>query len=181
MQAAAAPSWLDLARDPEWPLLWLDTSNVPSATDTVDHGSFHNACEACICTRIVAEFVALGLPAAAVGITSPYSQQIKRISREMEAFPALAGASAMTVDKFQGQDRAAMLLSLVRSNAASSPGALLADFRRVNVALTRAKTKLIIVGNSTTVAVVPVMAAALTGVQNFGRVVDLAAHRELAT
>jgi DNA replication ATP-dependent helicase Dna2 len=180
VQAAAAPSWLSLARDPEWPLLWLDTRNVPSA-DTLDHGSFHNACEACICARIAAEFVALGLPAAAVGITSPYSQQIKRISTEMEAFPALAGASAMTVDKFQGQDRAVMLVSLVRSNAEASPGVLLADFRRVNVALTRAKTKLIIVGDSSTVAVVPVVAAMLTGVQNFGRVVDLAAHWEFAT
>jgi superfamily I DNA and/or RNA helicase len=96
------------------------------------------------------------------------------------ATPAAAAAAAdgmdvMTIDKFQGQDRAALVLSLVRS----APGrgvaiaGLLTDFRRVNVALTRAKHKLIIIGDSATLSDVPMLSAAFKAVKAYGRVVAL--------
>lgn len=175
MQEPRLCGWLSKAVDPAVPLLWLDTSTLPAAGDSRDHGSFHNACEACICAHVAAALVARGVAAELVGITSPYSRQIARLSHEMAAFPELAGASVMTIDKFQGQERAAMIISLVRSNASGLTGALLADFRRVNVALTRARTKLIVVGNAATVAAVPTMAAARDGVDALGVRIDLAA------
>ncbi|KAI0015315.1 AAA domain-containing protein [Xylariomycetidae sp. FL0641] len=55
-----------------------------------------------------------------------------------------------TADRFQGRDKEVVVLSLVRSNAARSVGDLLRDWRRVNVALTRAKTKLLVVGSRAT-------------------------------
>jgi len=55
-----------------------------------------------------------------------------------------------TVDKYQGRDKACILLSLVRSNESSSVGDLLKDWRRVNVAVTRAKSKLILIGSLST-------------------------------
>eukprot|EP01094_Clydonella_sp_ATCC50884_P020682 TRINITY_DN4346_c0_g1_i8.p1 TRINITY_DN4346_c0_g1~~TRINITY_DN4346_c0_g1_i8.p1 ORF type:complete len:1156 (+),score=150.78 TRINITY_DN4346_c0_g1_i8:1073-4540(+) len=55
-----------------------------------------------------------------------------------------------TVDRFQGRDKEVILLSCVRSNSSGSIGDLLRDRRRVNVAITRAKTKLILVGSRST-------------------------------
>ena len=55
-----------------------------------------------------------------------------------------------TADKFQGRDKDVVILSLVRSNEAKCVGELLKDWRRINVALTRAKTKLLVVGSGET-------------------------------
>ena len=63
-----------------------------------------------------------------------------------------------TVDRFQGRDKAAVLFTLVRSNEAGSAGRLLADWRRINVAITRAKQKLVFVGSADTLAEVPMFA-----------------------
>jgi DNA replication ATP-dependent helicase Dna2 len=67
----------------------------------------------------------------------------------------------MTVDKCQGRDFECVVLSLVRSNGQGDTGSLLADFRRLNVAFTRAKRKMIIVGSASTVAHSAVLAAFL--------------------
>ena len=63
-----------------------------------------------------------------------------------------------TVDRFQGRDKAVVLFTLVRSNEAGSAGRLLADWRRINVAITRAKQKLVFVGSADTLAEVPIFA-----------------------
>lgn len=55
-----------------------------------------------------------------------------------------------TVDKFQGRDKRAIIVSLVRSNKEGKAGMLLQDFRRLNVAFSRAKEKMIIVGSYST-------------------------------
>lgn len=70
-----------------------------------------------------------------------------------------AGLETLTVDKCQGRDKDAVIVSLVRGNAERSAGKLLADWRRINVALTRPKVKLAVIGSPATVASVPVLAA----------------------
>ena len=55
-----------------------------------------------------------------------------------------------TVDTFQGRDKSCIIVSLVRSNAECAVGTLLLDWRRLNVAFTRAKTKLIVIGGRNT-------------------------------
>ena len=55
-----------------------------------------------------------------------------------------------TADRFQGRDKEIIILSLVRSNEAKSIGELLKDWRRINVAFTRAKTKLLVIGSRET-------------------------------
>ena len=178
LQVRIAPDWLARAIDPSAPLVWLDTAGLPEAHDTREHTSYCNTCEAVVCARIASQLAELGLHADAIGVTSPYSRQVARIARELSecsaAHFANTAAAVMTIDKFQGQDRAAMIVSLVRSNAEGAAGALLADFRRVNVALTRAKTKLILVGDSATVSAVPVMREAFAAVRDLGVVVLLA-------
>jgi len=60
------------------------------------------------------------------------------------------GMEPLTVDRSQGRDWPCVILSLVRSNEQRDVGTLLADWRRLNVALTRAKAKLVVVGSANT-------------------------------
>ncbi len=88
-----------------------------------------------------------------VGIISPYRAQVqylKRLIKKYEFFkPYRHLISVNTVDGFQGQERDVILVSLVRSNDDGQIG-FLKDLRRMNVAMTRARMKLIILGNKDT-------------------------------
>ena len=88
-----------------------------------------------------------------VGIISPYRAQVqylKKIIKKYEFFkPYRRLISVNTVDGFQGQERDVILISLVRSNDEGQIG-FLKDLRRMNVAMTRARMKLIILGNKNT-------------------------------
>jgi DNA replication ATP-dependent helicase Dna2 len=61
-----------------------------------------------------------------------------------------SGLEMCTIDRFQGRDKSVIIISLVRSNSEGKVGRLLQDFRRLNVAFSRAKKKMIIVGSFTT-------------------------------
>jgi predicted DNA helicase len=88
-----------------------------------------------------------------IGIITPYSAQVERLAKLAEASEELSilarYISINTVDAFQGQERDIIAISFVRSNEKSEVG-FLSDIRRTNVAITRARKKLIIVGDSAT-------------------------------
>ena len=90
-----------------------------------------------------------------IGIISPYQEQIKTIVPMMASYEHvnnMAGHIAVnTIDSFQGQEKEVIYISLTRSNATRSIG-FLEDTRRINVAMTRAKKKLVIVGDATTLS-----------------------------
>ncbi len=92
------------------------------------------------------------------GIISPYKSQVKLLRsllrRDTFFNPYRNLLSANTVDGFQGQERDVILISLVRSNENGQIG-FLHDLRRVNVAITRARMKLIVVGDSYTLCRTP--------------------------
>ncbi len=77
---------------------------------------------------------------------SPYSAQVEEAKSYFDK-----GLKIKTIDSFQGQENENVIISLVRSNNESNIG-FLSDYRRMNVALTRAKEKLIIIGDSSTLA-----------------------------
>jgi ATP-dependent RNA/DNA helicase IGHMBP2 len=79
-------------------------------------------------------------------IISPYRAQVQLLQQE---FASTEGVSVNTIDSFQGQERDVVYLSLVRSNDQGDIG-FLRDYRRMNVAMTRARMKLIIIGDSAT-------------------------------
>jgi ATP-dependent RNA/DNA helicase IGHMBP2 len=89
-----------------------------------------------------------------IGIISPYREQVKtmeEISREDPKLESLQNVITInTIDAFQGQERDIIYISLVRSNEKQQIG-FLSDARRMNVAMTRAKKKLIIIGDSATI------------------------------
>ena len=88
-----------------------------------------------------------------VGLISPYKAQVQYLRQliKREAFfkPFRSAISINTVDGFQGQERDIILISLVRANEAGQIG-FLNDLRRMNVAMTRARMKLIILGDVAT-------------------------------
>lgn len=90
-----------------------------------------------------------------IGIISPYRGQVEVLKEQMSHAPALADLapqiSINTIDSFQGQERDVIYVSLTRSNPESKIG-FLADIRRMNVAMTRARKKLVIVGDGATLS-----------------------------
>ena len=88
-----------------------------------------------------------------IGVISPYKEQVQYltqlISTDEELKPYASQLAVKTVDGFQGQEKDIIYISLVRSNEKMEIG-FLNDIRRMNVALTRAKKKLIVIGDSAT-------------------------------
>jgi len=87
------------------------------------------------------------------GIISPYKSQVNYLRSLLKRTPELSSIRHLitinTIDGFQGQERDVILISLVRSNATGQIG-FLTDLRRMNVGITRARMKLILIGNSST-------------------------------
>ena len=102
----------------------------------------------------VSEVLSIGydLPES-IGIISPYKAQVESISKMVDEsdleFKRIITVN--TVDGFQGQERDMIYISMVRSNETGEIG-FLSDERRMNVALTRAKRKLVVIGDSATIA-----------------------------
>ena len=93
-------------------------------------------------------------PSLDIGIISPYKQQMEWLRENKEAFEfdetKLNSLSVKTIDGFQGEERDVIYISLVRSNENQEIG-FLSDLRRMNVAITRAKKKLVVIGDSSTI------------------------------
>lgn len=88
-----------------------------------------------------------------VGIIAPYKEQVRILKNKLDKIPMLhqyaKRITINTVDGFQGQERDVIYISLVRSNKKGEIG-FLGDTRRMNVALTRARKKLVLIGDSAT-------------------------------
>ncbi len=89
-----------------------------------------------------------------IGIISPYNAQVKLLKElfeDIETDEYIKGITSVnTIDSFQGQERDVIYISLVRSNEKGIVG-FLSEIRRMNVAMTRAKKKLVIIGDSSTI------------------------------
>ena len=90
-----------------------------------------------------------------VAIVSPYKQQVQILNalvQENEILnPYRSKIAVNTIDSFQGQERDVVYISLTRSNGDGSIG-FLSDTRRMNVAMTRARKKLVVIGDSSTLS-----------------------------
>ncbi|KAL7618576.1 uncharacterized ATP-dependent helicase C29A10.10c [Lactuca sativa] len=117
--------------------------------------SYQNIHEAQFCLKLYQHLQksvkSLGIPKVSVGIITPYKLQLKCIQREFEEVLKSEEGKDLyinTVDAFQGQERDVIIMSCVR---ASNHGVgFVADIRRMNVALTRAKRALWVMGNAST-------------------------------
>ncbi|XP_077093322.1 DNA replication ATP-dependent helicase/nuclease DNA2 isoform X2 [Siphateles boraxobius] len=141
-------AWVQAALEPNSPVCFLDTSQVP-AHETVEKSGISNHTEAILVQALVTLLLKAGCRASDIGVIAPYRQQLKAISSLLQgdAFKAL---EVNTVDKYQGRDKSVIIVSFVRSNPEGNLGELLQDWRRLNVAITRAKHKLLMLGSAPT-------------------------------
>ncbi len=89
-----------------------------------------------------------------IGVISPYRHQVELLKekvRQSELLSNYAGLTVNTIDSFQGQERDMIFISMTRSNTDNMIG-FLSELRRMNVAMTRAKKKLVVIGDSGTLS-----------------------------
>lgn len=146
--SAFVGNWILDTLLPSRPVVFLDTDRVPAPESRSEH-LVSNETEAAIVHQLACALLKAGLQPASLGIISPYRHQLKLITQifHRDADTKQNEIEINTVDKYQGRDKACIIVSLVRNNEHSNVGDLLRDWRRVNVAVTRAKRKLILIGS----------------------------------
>lgn len=180
----AAPEVADRAIVPiDPPLVWIDTARLgyeeeknPIST------SILNKNEAIILVEVLKMYVAeMGMERMLrervdFGIISPYKSQVsllrKMVRRSRDLKELLPSIAIDTVDGFQGRERDVVLISMVRGNDEGRIG-FLNDLRRMNVAITRARMKLIIIGDTSVLSKTPFYNKLIEHVVEHGRMLEV--------
>ncbi|KAM4602916.1 DNA replication ATP-dependent helicase/nuclease DNA2 [Polymixia lowei] len=173
-------AWIQTALLPSNPVGFLDTSLVP-ALESVEQGGVSNHTEAALIHILLSLLIKAGCKSSDIGVIAPYRQQLKMISALLQA-SAFSGVEVNTVDRYQGRDKSVILLSFVRSSSEEGNlGELLKDWRRLNVAVTRAKHKLLMVGSASTLRRYAPLDKLLNHLQQESMIIQLppAAHKAL--
>lgn len=132
---------------PEYPFVFLDTKEMTAAERSfTGSNSYDNPVEAEIVLDIIDRAVKLSLSEKDIAVIAPYKDQVDLINQHNN----FENVEIDTVDSFQGREKEMVIFSAVRSNEDHNIG-FLRDLRRLNVALTRAKKKLIVVADSSTI------------------------------
>ncbi|KAI9223437.1 AAA domain-containing protein [Blastocladiella britannica] len=102
-----------------------------------------------VCDIVRAVAACTGTDPSEIGVITPYRAQLARIKAALlppPSSPQPLLIEVSTIDQYQGRDKACIVVSLVRCNSGGQVGDLLRDWKRINVALTRARAKLILIG-----------------------------------
>ncbi|KAK9320640.1 P-loop containing nucleoside triphosphate hydrolase protein [Lipomyces orientalis] len=153
----------------ETKVLWIDTQGdeFPESIDDesiksdIEGSSKANDLEAWLVIQQVLELLAKGVKMSDIGIISPYNAQVTTISKRIEACMEMGVIKSeeneerileiSSVDGFQGREKNAIIISLVRSNQNGEVG-FLKDDRRLNVAMTRPRRYLCVIGDTETLS-----------------------------
>ena len=130
------------------PLEFIDTAGAEYEEQLEPDGeSKLNPKEADLVIQLIGDLIEAGISPEEMGIIAPYAAQARLLRGKLN----LIGLEIDTVDGFQGREKEVIIVTMVRSNDRREIG-FLADTRRTNVALTRARRKLIVIGDSATLA-----------------------------
>ena len=127
------------------PLIFIDSSQGQEMKKE-NSTSYYNLHEVGLVEKVVNKYLSQALKPQSLGIITPYNSQVQELKKIIN--PEIKVSS---IDGFQGGEREIIILSFVRSNVKEEIG-FLKDSRRLNVALTRAKKKMILIGNSKTLS-----------------------------
>ncbi len=122
-------------------LVLIDTAGCGMEEERVGEGSHRNVQEVSIVEMKIKELISYGIKASDIGVITPYRGQLQYL-KETINIPV----DFNTVDGFQGSEREVIIVTMVRSNDKREVG-FLADRRRINVAVTRAKRQLIVIAD----------------------------------
>ncbi len=148
----------------QMPVEWLDTAGAGLDEQLEPDGESRlNPGEARLVARYVGQLMAAGVAADAIAVIAPYAAQVRLLGELLRD----AAVEIDSVDGFQGREKEAVIVTMVRSNPEGEIG-FLSDTRRMNVALTRARRKLIVIGDSATLAHDPFYGRLLEYVESIG-------------
>jgi DNA replication ATP-dependent helicase Dna2 len=140
--------WLYDLLESEARVRFVNTDTIqPPIREEAQGKRIVNSAEVQIVSQLVDSLLTIGIPSNEIGVMTHYRAQLFMLKDQLRG---CAGVEMHTTDRFQGRDKEVMVLSLVRSNDACNIGDLLKDWRRINVAFTRAKTKLLVIGSMST-------------------------------
>ncbi|KAF9669729.1 hypothetical protein SADUNF_Sadunf14G0137400 [Salix dunnii] len=155
-------NWIRIAYvlNPGRPVVFINTvifltQDMLPAYEAKDSKTVNNPIEAYIVAEVTKELINNGIVGDDIGIITPYNSQANLIRTAVNT----TSVEIHTIDKYQGRDKECILVSFVRSseNPRNCTSSLLGDWHRINVALTRAKKKLILVGSCKTLSKVPLL------------------------
>jgi len=142
------------------PIEFIDTAGC-GFEETTDQKSIANPEEAAMLIQVLLSYYIhweqqqLGLPQPSTGVIAPYKDQIyalhEALANNTDLQPFKGSIVINTIDSFQGQEKDIIFISMTRSNADGVIG-FLKDYRRMNVAMTRARKKLVVIGDSATLS-----------------------------
>ncbi|KAK9448040.1 P-loop containing nucleoside triphosphate hydrolase protein [Limtongia smithiae] len=166
-QTLADLEYIEQTEDTEVQVLWIDTQGGDFNESVSDEGSNMNAdstsksndLEAWIVIEQISNLLNCGVKLSDIGVISPYNAQVALISQRFEAFSERSKLDIgkeeileiSSVDGFQGREKEAIIISMVRSNDSGKVG-FLKDDRRLNVAMTRPRRYLCVIGDSETLS-----------------------------
>lgn len=167
--------WLNTLCQPERKVVF---ANIDSAgtrgRETLNAGrNITNDFEATLAAQLVLSFLAIGVPGREIGVITLYRSQLALLRRLFKLAGVSSEVEIDSADRFQGRDKECVILAMVRSNDSGIVGGLLKDWRRVNVALTRARSKLVVLGSRQTLANNELLAKFLNLVDERAWIVDL--------
>jgi len=197
--------WVKEALDPNRAVIFINTDGTDGAAMELEGksgkgkgGSIVNPREAEVVERVASCLTSCGVEATSIGVICPFRAQVCSCElsiRLAHIFPSQIGLmeknrvlgtlkeegmEISTIDRYQGRDKSVIILSFVRSNAKHRVGRLLEDVRRLNVALTRAKSKLIMIGSfQTLLHGCTVLGPALQRIEQSGWLVKCPPHLTL--
>lgn len=173
---ALGPScWLSHLTNPQNKVVFANIDPIgPDALETLTSGkNITNAIEAALTAQTVSSLLALGVPGREIGVITLYRSQLALLRQLFRVAGISSEVEIDSADRFQGRDKECIILSMVRSNEAGIVGDLLKDWRRVNVALTRARSKLVVLGSRRTLSNNDLLAKFMALVDGNGWSVDL--------
>ena len=167
--------WLSELCKPERKVVFANTNAAgKDAVETLTSGkNITNELEATLTAQLVLSLIAAGVPGKEIGVITLYRSQLALMRRLFKIAGVGSDVEIDSADRFQGRDKECIILSMVRSNESGIVGDLLKDWRRVNVALTRAKSKLLVLGSRRTLKNNELLERFLGLVDEKGWVVDL--------
>ncbi len=174
------------ALDPNLPMVFVDVQNMQSNQESEGEGPKMSNAEARAVRELVAGLLAHGVAEGDIGIIAPFKAQVANIRRHLFSDDARIGWKALseqtalnvdTVDRFQGGERPVMIISFATRTMPELHSQIrehLTDRNRLNVALTRAQHKLLLVGHSSALEGLPVFGRLLAYCRGLDAVITLA-------
>ena len=159
----AGGAWLKAITSASPSVVLVDSTPVAGQASAATAGQRSAPMEASMILIACSLLISCGVGPQRIGVIAPYRQQVQLLRRMWPEVGQCAGVEIDTIDRFQGSEKDCVFVTFVdgQQSGAQELGPLLQDVRRLNVAVTRAQVKLVLIGQRATLDKVPALQRAL--------------------